>query len=99
MKYQLVIIAAISFNVVANKNQVIAGKTRHIESGTELKQSFVDELTLKNCDVKLTILESDSVNKVKISFSNRIFVADGISFTAGSDGTCNVKLSNGYGIK
>ena len=99
MKYLLVIIATISFNVAANENQVISGKTRHVESGSELKQNFVDELTLKNCDVKITTFEDDSINKVKLSFSERIFIAEKISFTARTDGTCNVSLSNGYGVK
>jgi len=99
MKYLLVIIATISFNVGAHENQVISGKTRHVESGSELKQSFVDELTLKSCDVKLTTFEADSINKVKLSFSDRIFVADNISFTSRADGTCSVALSNGYGVK
>ena len=99
MKYLLVIIATISFNVAANENQVISGKTRHVESGSELKQSFVDELTLKNCDVKLTTLGTNATNKVKLSFSDRVFVADSISFTPTADGSCNVSLSNGYGVK
>ena len=99
MKYLLVIFATISFNVAANENQVISGKTRHVESGSEVKQSFVDKLTLRNCDVKLTTFEADSINKVKLSFSDRIFVADNILFAPSVDGTCNVVLSNGYSIK
>ncbi|WP_394191378.1 hypothetical protein [Pseudoalteromonas atlantica] len=99
MKYLLVIIATVSFNVAANENQVISGKARHVESGPELKQNFVDELTLKSCDVKITTFADNSINKVKLSFSDRIFVAEKISFTARADGTCNVSLSNGYGIK
>jgi hypothetical protein len=99
MKYLLVIIAIISFNVAAHENHVISGETRHVESSLGLKQSFVDELTLKSCDVKLTTFEADSINKVKLSFSDRIFVADKISFTPRADGTCNVSLSNGYGVK
>ncbi|MBB1384144.1 hypothetical protein H5119_01040 [Pseudoalteromonas sp. SG45-5] len=99
MKYLLVIIATISFNLAANENQVISGETRHVEGGSDLKQNFVDQLILKNCDVKLTTFEADSINKVKLSFSDRIFVADNISFTSRVDGTCSVVLSNGYGIK
>jgi hypothetical protein len=99
MKYLLVIIATIAFNVAANENKVISGTTRYVESGSEVKQSFIDKLTLKSCDVKLTNFEADSINKVKLSFSERIFVADNISFTPSVDGTCNVVLSNGYSVK
>ena len=86
MKYLLVIVATIMFNVSADENQVVFGKTKHTGGHTQSNQSFVDELTLKNCDVKLSTFESDSTTKIRISSSDRVFVADAIFFTLSYNG-------------
>jgi len=90
--------------VSASENQVLSGQTRHLEETSQdgkvtSKGSFIDELTLKNCNIKLSSLDSSSVGKIKLSFSDRVFVADEITFTTKPDGECVVTLINGHGVK
>jgi len=100
MKGFIVLLLIFSSSTFAEKNRVLSGKhtevTQNDSSGKLLsKESFIEELILLNCDVSITSLSSESLRKMRLSFSGRLFKANSISFKESANGNCIVALDKG----
>lgn len=98
MKYLFSILIIFSTYTFANDNSVLSGKAVSTTGFNIPKDSFVSELSLKNCDVNLTSIKQDNMEKVKISFSNRVFIANSVTIKPQKDGTCVLALIKGIGV-
>ena len=102
MKHLSIILIFLSTSSFANGNQVVSAVTKH-NTETENNilvsaKSTVEELTLRSCDVEVLPFKSNG-DKIKLIFSNRIFIADSISFKPKINGKCMLTLKNGYGVQ
>ena len=102
MKGLIILLSLLTFSVAAEENKVLSGKhtevTQNDSNGKILsKESYIEELTLLNCNVSIISLSDESPRKMRLSFSGRAFVANSISFKESADGSCIVALEKGLG--
>lgn len=92
MRYVLVL-ATLSISAFCQaENAVISGKTMQtFDDKGEVVSSELTELTLKNCEVEIQLVEGKNA---KLIVADREFTAKHISYIQQDDGRCLVKFDH-----
>lgn len=92
MRFVLVLTTLVFSAMCVAENAVVSGKTTQIfDDKGQVLSSEITELTLKNCEVELVIVDGKNT---KLIVAGREFTAKQISYDEQDDGRCLVKLEH-----